>query len=141
VAGVGQPAGVAALVAFGLPARAVDDLIEGLQGTDVEPARWFVFDSDMQAMAALHEFWKGTVDVVMCCVPSLGAHVAAAALEILHNEDVPLDRCAWLHAAAHYVDGVDGMGFVMTVAADADSLLHVVKARLLDWQGEVLRRR
>jgi hypothetical protein len=135
-----KPAGIAALAAFGNPPRAVDGLIEALLGTDVEPARWFVFDSDMEAMGALNEVWKWTIDIVLCTIPfidtTIDIAVAAAALEILSSEDVPLDRCAWLHAMANPVERIDSVvGTVLPVDINAASHIEHVVLRLTHWQG------
>jgi hypothetical protein len=108
----GRPAGIAALVAFGLPARVVDGLIEELLGSAVEPARWFVFDADMEAMGALNEIWHGAVDIVLSCIPSVGSSVVDATLEILLLEGVPLDRCAWINGTLPHVEEPAGVGLV-----------------------------
>lgn len=131
-----KPAGVAAVVAFGLPPRVVDGLIEELMGTDVEPARWFVFDRDMGAMGALNEFWQGTIDIVMCVIPSADGTVAAAALEILSTEGVPMDRCVWLHSTADPVDRIDRVnGVALPVDVSSASYAENLVLRLNHWQS------
>jgi hypothetical protein len=131
-----KPSGIAAVVAFGLPPCVVDGLIEELIGTDVEPARWFVFDGDMGAMGALNEVWQRTIHIVMCAVPYADETVAAAALEILSSEGVPMDRCAWLHSTANPVARIDRVvGVVLPVDINSASYAENLVLRLTDWQG------
>lgn len=133
-----ERAGIGAPVFFALPAHLVDRLIEELLGSSAEPARWFIFDTDLEAMGALNEVWQGTVDMALCRIPSASTGAVEAALDVLACEGVALDRCAWLSPIQSRLDGPDGVGFVLPIDVDIAHTM-IVAGRLHDWLDEVER--
>jgi hypothetical protein len=126
---------IAAVVAFELSAKAVGELIEAFLESRIEPERWFVFSSDLDAMTMLDDVWQGTIDVVLCAIPSTSVAVMDAAIQVLHQEDVHLERCIWVQASSVGIGIPRVPGFVLTVKDGRSPDPKAVVRRVRDWLG------
>jgi hypothetical protein len=128
--------GIAAVIAFGLPPRVVNGLIEEFIGSGITQARWFVFEPDMEALRALNEVWKGVIEIVLCGIPpSYASEVVDAAVEVLLHENVSLRHSAWLQASSLSVLPPPQLGLVLSVGDSRVSDLQAVACRVLDWMN------
>ena len=104
---------ITTIAVFGVPEQQVDALIESIAATVTGPARWVVFGTDMDLLAALDRQWRGAVDLVLACLPAADEMMMEAAQMILANERLDPNMVAWLQGDAVPCD--PPMGFRTTL--------------------------
>ena len=115
---------VKAIVAFGVPERDVDSLMEAIVGTPEAPAKWVVLGNDVALLGALDKQWGHQTDLVIGHMPTTNMHVRDAVLDILAHERIELASVVWLQRNGSPGDPPRG---VLAVASPA-SLQKVVRA-------------
>lgn len=106
---------ITAIAAFGVPEQQVDALIESIMSTVAEPARWMVFGTDVDLLAALDRQWCGAVDLVLACMPAADGTTMEAAQLILASEGLDPNMVAWLHGYAVPCDPPTGFRTTLRV--------------------------
>ena len=106
---------ITAIAAFGVPEQQVDALIESIMSTVAEPARWMVFGTDVDLLAALDRQWCGAVDLVLAGMPTADRTTIEAAQVILASEGLDPNMVAWLHGDAVPCDPPTGFRATLRV--------------------------
>ena len=106
---------ISAVIAFGLPLHQVDDLIDEVSGTAVDPARWVVIAADMNLLGTLSDVWQGRTEMVLCAAPSIDQDMVGAAVDIIDHEQIELELSAWLQPADVAISPPPSVGLSVAV--------------------------
>ena len=115
---------ITAIAAFGVPEQQVDALIESIMSTVAEPARWMVFGTDVDLLAALDRQWCGAVDLVLAGMPTADGTTIEAAQVILASEGLDPNMVAWLHGDAVLCDPPTGFRATLRVEPSRIELIR-----------------
>jgi hypothetical protein len=103
------------IVSFGVREEWIDHLIESTQGTRAEAIKWFVFGTQMRSLRELDLKWRGSIELVIACIPAFDESMIDIAFTILENEGAKLGSCVWL----------DGTGLVSKQACRCARVIQV----------------
>lgn len=85
-----------AVIAVGVDERTVDGLIDAVQGTPLEPARWLVFGSNMRLLGLVEGHWRDVTEITVGHVPHLNGGIRDAVQAIVDLEGLRPGDCVWL---------------------------------------------
>jgi hypothetical protein len=86
-------AGPTVAVAFGIPVSTVDRLIQAVHESKPGIHRWVVFSTDVNALGALDDIWRGQVEVNAVMMPAIDETMVPCIEDILVAENLDMAGC------------------------------------------------